>query len=66
MPRTEAPVAAVAAEAALAPVPALARAAAEPVAARRTLMPQRIKNKICIKKRKIMPNFLLRTLGNIF
>ena len=42
MPRMEAPVAAVAAEAALAPVPALARAAAERDAARRILIKTKI------------------------
>ena len=63
---TEVRDAAVAAEVAHALVPALARAAEEPDAARRTRMPQRIKNKICIKKTKIMPNFLLRKLGNFF
>ena len=55
-----------AAEVARALVPALARAAAEPAAAKRTRTTQRMKNKICIKKTIILPNFLSKKLGNGF
>ena len=63
---TEVRDAAVAAEVARALVPALAQAAAEPVAARRTHTTQRIKNKIFIKKTIILPNFLLKEVGQCF